>query len=85
MTYTDRDDAAEKVQVLISIGIPDVLVVEDRNFYMGGPAMLGRLSVAPASTMREAAERAAARGQASVSQSSSTGSLWHSVAAIRFR
>jgi P-type Cu2+ transporter len=41
-------------------------VVEGREFYMGGPAMLRRLNVSPAAGVREAAERAAARGQASV-------------------
>lgn len=41
-------------------------VIEGREFYMGGPAMLRRLNVAPASTVREAADRATARGQASV-------------------
>jgi hypothetical protein len=33
---------------------------------MGGPAMLRRLNVTPATAVREAADRAAARGQASV-------------------
>ena len=41
-------------------------VVEGRELFMGGPAMLRRLNVMPATTVREAAERAAARGQASV-------------------
>ena len=41
-------------------------VVEGREFYMGGPAMLRRLTVTPAAAVREAAERAASRGQASV-------------------
>jgi Cu2+-exporting ATPase len=41
-------------------------LVEGREFYMGGPAMLRRLNVSPASAVREAAKRAAARGQASV-------------------
>jgi Cu2+-exporting ATPase len=41
-------------------------VVEGREFYMGGPAMLRRLNVSPAAAVREAAERAAARGQAAV-------------------
>ena len=41
-------------------------VVEGKEFYMGGPAMLRRLNVPPASEVREAAERAATRGQASV-------------------
>ena len=41
-------------------------VVEGREFFMGGPAMLRRLNVSPAAGAREAAERAASRGQASV-------------------
>lgn len=41
-------------------------VVEGREFYMGGPAMLRRLNVTPAAAVRDAAERAASRGQASV-------------------
>ena len=40
--------------------------VEGKEFYMGGPAMLKRLALTPAAAIREAAERAAARGQASV-------------------
>jgi Cu2+-exporting ATPase len=47
-------------------------VVEGKEFYMGGPAMLRRLAVAPAANVREATERAAARGQASVYLLSST-------------
>lgn len=41
-------------------------VVEGRELYMGGPAMLRRLNVTPAAAVREAADRAASRGQASV-------------------
>jgi Cu2+-exporting ATPase len=41
-------------------------VVEGQEFYIGGPAMLRRLSVNPASAVLEAANRAASRGQASV-------------------
>jgi Cu2+-exporting ATPase len=41
-------------------------VVEGREFYMGGPAMLRRLDVTPTAAVREAADRAASRGQASV-------------------
>jgi Cu2+-exporting ATPase len=40
--------------------------VEAREFYMGGPAMLKRLGLTPATAIIAAAERAAARGQASV-------------------
>jgi Cu2+-exporting ATPase len=41
-------------------------VVEGQEFYIGGPAMLRRLSVNPAAAVLEAANRAASRGQASV-------------------
>jgi P-type Cu2+ transporter len=41
-------------------------MVQGREFYMGGPAMLRRLNVTPAAAVREAADRAASRGQASV-------------------
>jgi Cu2+-exporting ATPase len=41
-------------------------IVEGKEFYMGGPAMLKRLALTPAAAVREAADRAAARGQASV-------------------
>jgi P-type Cu2+ transporter len=41
-------------------------VVEAKEFYTGGPAMLKRLALTPPSAVREAAERAAARGQASI-------------------
>jgi len=41
-------------------------VVEGRELLMGGPALLARLGVTPGAAVREAAERAAARGQASV-------------------
>ncbi len=41
-------------------------IVEGREFHMGGPAMLRRLNLTPATTVLEAAERAASRGQASV-------------------
>jgi Cu2+-exporting ATPase len=41
-------------------------IVEGQEFYMGGPAMLTRLALTPAAAIREAAERAATRGQASV-------------------
>jgi P-type Cu2+ transporter len=41
-------------------------VVEGTEFYMGGPAMLRRLALAPAAAVQEATDLAAARGQASV-------------------
>ncbi len=50
-------------------------VVEGREFHMGGPAMLRRLNVTPATTVLEAAERAASRGQASVYLLTSTSAV----------
>ena len=41
-------------------------VIDGKEFYMGGPAMLRKLNVTPETTVREAADRAAARGQATV-------------------
>jgi len=41
-------------------------IVEGKELYMGGPAMLTRLALTPAASIHDAAERAAARGQASV-------------------
>jgi Cu2+-exporting ATPase len=41
-------------------------VVEGKEFYMGGPAMLTRLALMSPAAVREAADRAASRGQASV-------------------
>jgi Cu2+-exporting ATPase len=41
-------------------------VVGGQEFYMGGPAMLRRLNIMPTAAVREAADRAASRGQASV-------------------
>jgi P-type Cu2+ transporter len=50
-------------------------VVEGQEFYMGGPAMLRRLNVTPAAAVREAADRAASRGQASVYLLTSTSAV----------
>jgi Cu2+-exporting ATPase len=50
-------------------------VVEGREFHMGGPAMLRRLNVKPAATVRDAADRAASRGQASVYLLTSTSAV----------
>ena len=50
-------------------------IVEGQELFMGGPAMLRRLSVVPATTVREAAERAAARGRASVYLLTSTNAV----------
>jgi len=41
-------------------------IVEGGEFYMGGPAMLKRLALTPPAAVRDAADRAAARGQASI-------------------
>ena len=41
-------------------------IVEGKEFYMGGPAMLKRLTLTPPAAVREAANRAAERGQASI-------------------
>jgi Cu2+-exporting ATPase len=41
-------------------------IVEGREFYIGGPAMLRRLNVTPPAAVLDAADRAATRGQASV-------------------
>ena len=41
-------------------------IVESREFYMGGPAMLKRLVLTPPASVREAADRGAERGQASI-------------------
>ena len=50
-------------------------VLEQRELYMGGPAMLKRLGVTPAAAVRDAADRAAARGQASVYLLDSTSAI----------
>lgn len=41
-------------------------MVEGREYYMGGPAMLRRVNVTPVAAINEARDRAASRGQASV-------------------
>jgi Cu2+-exporting ATPase len=41
-------------------------IVDGKEFYMGGPAMLKRLALTPPAAVREAADRAAERGQASI-------------------
>jgi P-type Cu2+ transporter len=50
-------------------------VIDGREFYMGGPAMLQRLAVTPVAAVREAAERAASRGQSSVYLLTSTSAV----------
>jgi P-type Cu2+ transporter len=56
--------ATERFEAVAGHGVR--AVVEGQEFYMGGPAMLRRLDVTPPAAVREAAERAAARGQAAV-------------------
>ena len=50
-------------------------VVDGREFYVGGPAMLRRLNVSPAAEVHNAAVRAAARGQAAVYLLTSTSAV----------
>ena len=50
-------------------------VVEGRVLYVGGPAMLRRLGITPSAAVRDAAERAASRGQASVYLLTASGAL----------
>jgi Cu2+-exporting ATPase len=50
-------------------------IVDGKEFYMGGPAMLKRLALTPAAPVCEAADRAAARGQASVYLLTSTNAV----------
>ncbi len=49
--------------------------VEGQEFFMGGPNMLKRLGLTPATAVSEAANRAAARGQASVYLLTSTSAI----------
>jgi P-type Cu2+ transporter len=55
---------AEQFEAIPGHGVK--AIVEGQPFYMGGPAMLTRLGLTPAAAVRDAAERAAARGQASI-------------------
>src|SRR4029453_6864752 len=55
---------AERFEAIPGHGVQ--AVVEGKELYMGGPAMLRRLNVVPTMPLREAADRAALRGQASV-------------------
>ena len=50
-------------------------VVEGKEYYMGGPAMLKRLALMPPAAVREGADRAAARGQASIYLLTSTAAV----------
>jgi Cu2+-exporting ATPase len=55
---------AERFEAIPGHGVR--AIVEGKEFYMGGPAMLTRLALAPAAAINEAVNRAAGRGQASV-------------------
>jgi Cu2+-exporting ATPase len=55
---------AEQFEAIAGHGVR--AVVEGQELFIGGPAMLKRLQLTPAATVAEAADRAAARGQASV-------------------
>ncbi|MGH9722846.1 MAG: heavy metal translocating P-type ATPase [Bryobacteraceae bacterium] len=55
---------AEQFEAIAGHGVR--AIVGGKEFYMGGPAMLRRLKVTPTPAIREAADRAAARGQTSV-------------------
>jgi P-type Cu2+ transporter len=55
---------AEQFEAIPGHGVK--AVVEGKELYMGGPAMLKRLALTPPAPVREAADRAGARGQASV-------------------
>jgi Cu2+-exporting ATPase len=50
-------------------------VIEGREFFMGGPAMLRRLNVRPVAKVDDASERAASRGQAVVYLLTSTSAI----------
>ena len=64
---------AERFEAIPGHGVK--AVVEGQEFYMGGPAMLKRLGLTPAAAVREAADRAAARGQASIYLLTSTAAV----------
>jgi P-type Cu2+ transporter len=64
---------AEQFEAIAGHGVR--AIVEGKEFYMGGPAMLRRLNVTPATAVLEAANRAAARGQASVYLLTSTSAV----------
>ena len=55
---------AEQFKAMAGEGVR--ALVDGRELYVGGPAMLRRLGLVPEPTLRAAAERAATRGQASV-------------------
>jgi Cu2+-exporting ATPase len=64
---------AEQFEAIPGYGVR--AVVDGTEFYMGGPAMLRRMTVTPTLAVRDAAERAAARGQASVYLLASTNAV----------
>ncbi len=64
---------AERFQAIPGHGVR--AVVEGREFYMGGPAMLKRLAVSPVGAVRDAGDRAATRGQAVVYMLTSTSAV----------
>ena len=64
---------AEQFEAIPGHGVRAVL--DGREFYMGGPAMLRRLAVTPAAAVREAGDRAAVRGQAVVYLLTSTSAV----------
>jgi Cu2+-exporting ATPase len=55
---------ADQFEAIPGFGVK--AIVEGEEFYMGGPAMLKRLTLTPPAAVREAANRAAERGQASI-------------------
>ncbi|HVG72649.1 MAG TPA: heavy metal translocating P-type ATPase, partial [Vicinamibacterales bacterium] len=55
---------AERFEAMPGHGVR--AIVEGKEFYMGGPAMLTRLALTPAAAINGAVNRAAGRGQASV-------------------
>jgi Cu2+-exporting ATPase len=55
---------ADQFEAMPGLGVK--AVVDGQEFYVGGPAMLKRLALTPAAAVGDAAERAAARGQASI-------------------
>jgi Cu2+-exporting ATPase len=64
---------AERFEAIPGHGVR--AVIDGKEFYIGGPAMLRRLNVVPGTALREAADRAASRGQASVYLLTSTSAM----------
>src|SRR6188508_3124808 len=59
-----RVPKADQFEAIPGFGVK--AIVQGKEFYMGGPAMLKRLTLTPPAAVREAANRAAERGQASI-------------------